>query len=408
MSQLTNQKMERPRTSSRAVSNIRSIRCRRVLNSHVEFTNEFVVELRDGSVGVAGSPQGETISIYEDRKLTVDPGMIVKMLEAGRCLGREIDQEGFDEFLRGEMASIGRNNAFGLSLAFFNATRATRSAFDLFSRPPAKLDAPKLCLNILNGGWHAYTNPVLSDFSEFMLVARSNDVEDVIRAHNDIQRAVKERLLLQSKTVVAGNPVNRFATADNRECVDFLLKVRDGLGFSAQFDLMIDASAGDLWKDGAYHLAITDGSRRTGDEFTDYWMELIRHSGLRFLEDPFSERDAESWRRLTGSRHSCLIIGDNFYSSDAARIVAGAAEGRTHGVVIKPNQAGTVTDVCRSVEAAQRAGQIAIASHRSISTEETFLSTLACIFGLPYIKIGPLQTDYSSVARLNEIIRLVE
>src|SRR5512135_3407985 len=154
VSQLTNKKMERLRTSSGAVSNIKSIRCRRVLNSHVEFTNEFIVELQDGSVGVAGSPQGETISIYEDRKLSVDPSAIIKMLEAGGCLGRQIDQEGFDGFLRGEMASIGRNNAFGLSLAFFNATRRPRSAFELLGRPEGRLQAPKLCLNILNGGWH--------------------------------------------------------------------------------------------------------------------------------------------------------------------------------------------------------------------------------------------------------------
>ena len=112
-----------------------------------------------------------------------------------------------------------------------------------------RLTPPFLCLNILNGGWHAYTNPVLSDFHEYILVAKSTDLEDVIGDHNDIQRTVKERLLGQTKTVVSGNPVNRFATADNRECIDFLLKVRDGLGLANKFDLMIDASGGDLWTD---------------------------------------------------------------------------------------------------------------------------------------------------------------
>jgi hypothetical protein len=30
------------------------------------------------------------------------------------------------------------------------------------------------------------------------------------------------------------------------------------------------------------------------------------------------------------------------------------------------------------------------------------------MYGAQYIKIGPLETDYSSIVRLNEIIRLTE
>ncbi|MCK7480590.1 MAG: hypothetical protein M0C28_27700 [Candidatus Moduliflexus flocculans] len=145
----------------------------------------------------------------------------------------------------------------------------------------------------------------------------------MIADHNEIQKAVREKLRGQTKTVVSGNPVNRFATADNRECIDFLLKVRDGLGLADKYDLMIDASAGDLWSDGGYRLPITDGSVRTPEQFHDYWMDIIRQYGLRILEDPFREQDPESWSRLTTSQSACLTIGDNFYSSSA-----GADRGR--------------------------------------------------------------------------------
>jgi enolase len=390
------------------MSAVKSIACRKILNSHVEFTNEFIVELVDGAVGIGGSPQGETISIYEDKKITISPDTIIRKLEEVGCVGREIDQETFDDGLQRQIPLIGRNNAFSLSLAFFNATRKTLPLFELFGKPKTRLQPPFLCLNILNGGRHAYTNPVLSDFSEYILVAKSTNVEDVIGNHNEIQRVVKEKLLGQTTTVVSGNPVNRFATADNKECIDFLLKIRDGLGLSSKFELMIDASAGDLWTENGYRLAITDGSTRTSEQFLEYWMDIIRQYGLRFLEDPFREQDPESWQLLTTGQESCYTIGDNFYSSDAGRIEAGAEKNHSHGAVIKPNQAGTVTAVRQAVEACQRTCQIAITSHRSISTEETFISTLTCICGVKYIKVGPLMTDYSSVIRLNEIIRLTE
>lgn len=390
------------------MSIIAAISHRTVLNSHGEFTPEFVVALRDGSVGRAASSQGETISIYEDKRTGFEPATIARAIESDGLLGRETDQASFDRYLQGRIPAFGRNSAFALSEAFFSATRATRSAFELFGRPEKALEPPRLALNILNGGWHAYTNPVLSDFSEFMLVAKSRDIAEVVAEHNAIQRVVRERQLGQPKVAVSGNPVNGFAARDNREPIDFLLKVVEGLGLSGKYELMIDASAGDLWNGEGYRLGITDGTVRSGEDFAAYWSSIIREYGLRFLEDPFHEKDFDSWQALTASEAGCFVIGDNLYSSDETRIREGAANRWANGAVIKPNQAGTVTAVVRSLQAALETGQLAITSHRSISTESTFLSLLTCVLGAPVIKIGPLLTDYSSIVRLNEIIRLTE
>ena len=374
----------------------------------MSFTNEFIILLDDGSVGTGASPQGETISIYEDRKVSIDPQTIIATIKKAGLLGKPLDQNGFDQYLQLHIPHFGRNNVYGLSEAFFDATMKTRSMFDLFGKPEAKLKPPRICLNILNGGWHAYTNPVLSDFSEFMLVAKSKDLPEVIEEHNEIQRVVREKQLSQSKTVVSGNPVNCFSTRDNREVVEFLLNVVNSLGLSGKYELMIDASAGDLWKDNGYCTGVTDGRAHSSEEFIQYWMDMIRNYQLRFLEDPFHEKDFTSWQNITTSRQDCFIIGDNLYSSDEGRILEGANKRYATGAVIKPNQAGTVTSVQRSLEAALRTGQIAITSHRSISTESTFISLLTCMLGAQFIKIGPLASDYSSIIRLNEIIRLTE
>ena len=188
--------------------------------------------------------------------------------------------------------------------------------------------------------------------------------------------------------------------------IEFLLGVCDRLGISDEFDLMIDAAASGLRSGDVYKLAITDGSTISSDELCDYWLGLVRDYPLRFLEDPFGEEDLAPWTRLTASQNACLVIGDDLYASSAARLEAGAAAGYTTGVIIKPNQAGSVTAVRRALETASSTGQTAIVSHRSVSTEAPFEAVLACEYGAPYIKIGPLQSDYSSVIRLNEIIRL--
>jgi enolase len=390
------------------MSVIQKITYRTVLNSHVRFTTEFIVHLAGGGIGAGAAPQGETISIYEDKKVAITPEKIIKVLEQSDILGRPISQAEFDDYLQQNISTLGRNNAYSLSLAFFNAASQQYSLFELFDRRPSKLVPPRLCLNILNGGWHAYTNPVLSDFSEFMLVAKSANIQEVIGEHNEIQRAIRSRLNTQTKTVVSGNPVNVFSNSDNRAPIEFLLATVDDLGLTGKYDLMIDASAGDLWTPEGYRLAITDQSAYSSEQFMEYWKGLIRQYNLKFLEDPFREQDADRWHALTVSEPDAVIIGDNYYSSDAARIEAGATGQHTHAVIIKPNQAGTITAVRRAVETAQRLGQIVITSHRSISTEETFICALTCMYGAQYIKIGPLETDYSSVVRLNAIIRLTE
>jgi enolase len=154
-------------------------------------------------------------------------------------------------------------------------------------------------------------------------------VAPALAAHASIQRLVRERLASLATTNVAGDRVHCFATRDNRECLDFLNNICAELGITEQFDLMIDASAGDLWNDGSYQFAITDRASRSPDELSAYWTELIQNHGLRFLEDPYREQDADSWRALTGSQRRCIVVGDNLYSSDAARIEAGAQDGHT-------------------------------------------------------------------------------
>ena len=136
---------------------IKSISFRRVLNSHVEFTNEFIVELVDGSVGLGAAPQGETISIYEDKR-TIDGAGIIEKINTDGVVGRELTQAELDGYLDGKIPEFGRNNAYALSLAFFNAANTADTYRAFFGCGEERLEPPALCMNILNGGWHAYTN----------------------------------------------------------------------------------------------------------------------------------------------------------------------------------------------------------------------------------------------------------
>ena len=76
---------------------IKSVHHRRILNSHGEFTNEFIIVLNNGSIGRGASPKGETISIYEDKHIDISPQKILDVLKKDIVLCEPMNQEDFDQ-----------------------------------------------------------------------------------------------------------------------------------------------------------------------------------------------------------------------------------------------------------------------------------------------------------------------
>ena len=294
----------------------------------------------------------------------LDTQKIIEEILQDRLFDNTLTQLDFDRFLQLKTKQFGRNNCWALSLAFYNAIHFPQSRF--WADHGAKIGGkiPRLCINILNGGRHAYTNPVLSDFSEYLLVPNHDNVHKVLLDHAEIQQEVRKGLARCERVFVNQNPVHRFESADNKECINFLKGILERKELTKNYDIMIDASAGDLWTGDGYKFSVTDGSFRKTHELQKYWMDLINEGGYGILEDPFQENDYEGWRNLVGSQSKCKIIGDNLYSSNADRIEQGSHKGYTHGTIIKPNQAGTVSAVNKAIDVSQRLGQLVITSHR--------------------------------------------
>lgn len=390
---------------------IKGVAHRRVYNSHARPVTEFEIRLDGEDVGRAASPRGETVGVHERGYDGASPERIIHDLECDGLLLDPVDQSSFDAYLRRRSSDFGRGNTLALSLAFLQASTQRMNGNAVLPHTAAATQSPsfpQLCLNVLNGGTHAYTNPVMSDFPEFLLVAATQDPEQVMADHQRIQEEVRRRLVECDRAVVNGNPVYVPGPSGNESCFDFLVELLEYLELQDSYSLMIDASAGDLWREERYRFDVTGSGDVSSDEMVDLWQRLIGRYDLRYLEDPFHEHDFGAWARLTASEDECLVIGDNLYSSDAERIRRGSAQKLTDGTILKPDQAGTVTAFLDAVDVARISGQAVIASHRSISTESVFLSTATVDRHIELVKIGPLNSDYSSVLRLNELIRAVE
>jgi len=164
----------------------------------------------------------------------------------------------------------------------------------------------------------------------------------------------------------------------------------------------------DIWDGSGYTLELAEQRAFSRAEFLDYWLGLQDEFSLDIIEDPFAESDRENWSRLVEHNSQCGIFGDDIVCGDPLRIAELLAGGYMTGIVLKPDQAGTISRTIDAIHAAQQQDAPIILSHRSISTDSLVLAHLLVEFGIRHAKFGPLYTDYTSIMRMNEILRMTQ
>lgn len=369
---------------------------RLILDSHLSWTPEFEIRLADGGQGRGSAPRGETVSIFE--RPAVAAGTEVFAEAAERLVGRTFTQASFDAAASVLAPRWGRQATLALSIAFY---LAARSSLPLSTAP---VRSPRLLLNILNGGLHAYTNPVMSDVHEFMLYSRSDDLRLVADAYTGLLGVVRGMLRGLPTVVIAGNPVHQLGESPNEAALAFLRDLLRGEGLESMFGIAVDASAGDWWTAGGYDLPVS-GRRFAPGQLGPWWLTLVNEFGVELLEDPLGERDRNGWRELHSQRPSaCWLLGDNYTSTSVEQLSDEAKADDLDGVMVKPNQNGTISGTLAFAAAARAAGLVIVASHRSVETESTFIIDLAHEMAADALKIGPFR-DFSAVIKFNELLR---
>jgi enolase len=101
------------------------------------------------------------------------------------------------------------------------------------------------------------------------------------------------------------------------------------------------------------------------------------------------------------------IIGDDYLVTSADRVRAAAARGACNAALIKPNQAGTLTETRAAFDAARAAGWKTVISARSGETEDVTIVHLAVGWRADQLKVGSFARS-ERMAKWNEGIRIEE
>jgi enolase len=164
-------------------------------------------------------------------------------------------------------------------------------------------------------------------------------------------------------------------------------------------------AASEFCTEGRYRLALEDRDM-DADGLIDLLGTWIDSYSIASIEDPVSEDDpagmAEFTRRF-GTR--VQIIGDDYLVTNAKLVTEAAAQKACNAVLIKVNQAGTITEGVDAFKAANAAGYRSVVSARSGETEDVTISHLATGLGAGQLKVGSF-TRSERMAKWNECLRI--
>lgn len=405
---------------------ISGVKGRRVWDSRGRPTVEVDVTLKGGAFGRAIAPAGASMGSGEAVDLR-DGGAKLGGYDVGRAVNavnseiaaalagmNAADQAAIDQAMialdgTANKGRLGGNAIVATSMAVLHAAAAANGV-PLWQHVAQgrKVRIPLPEIQIFGGGAHAARRVDIQDFMVMCPGASSFaqalewTAEVYLAAGHIMKRAGK----LQG---VADEGGYWPAFRSNEEALDTLVASILKAGFKGGDDVAIslDVAASEFGKNGTYTLALDDRKLDTGAmvDMLGSWCEAYP---IVSIEDPVAEDDAEgfvAFTRAYGER--CQVIGDDFLVTNADRVRKAAADVAATAVLIKPNQAGTVTETRAALDAGKAAGFGTIVSARSGETEDVTIVHLSIGWDAGQLKVGSFSRS-ERMAKWNECLRIEE
>ncbi len=405
---------------------IAQIRGRRVWDSRGRPTVEAEVHLAGGAFGRAIAPAGASTGSGEavDRR---DGGELFGGYDVRRAVasvsgeiaaslrGRDAsDQAAIDAALihldgTANKARLGGNAIIATSMAILHAAAdAAGQPLWRYLSPgrPVRIPVPEI--QIFGGGAHAARRVDVQDFMVTCPSAASfaEALDRTAEVYRAAGRMMAERGLLQG---VADEGGFWPAFTSNEEALDRLVEAIEQAGFTPGVEVAIslDIAASSFGSGGRYTLA-RDGQVLDTDALIALLGRWLERYPIVSIEDPVGEDDPEGFRAFTAAFGGRVqVIGDDFLVTSADRVREAAAARSCNAVLIKPNQAGTVTETLAALTAGQAAGMATIVSARSGETEDVTIAHLAVGWDAGQFKVGSFSRS-ERMAKWNEMLRIEE
>lgn len=253
-----------------------------------------------------------------------------------------------------------------------------------FPDAPMGPDAyPHCYFNLINGGKHAQTDLA---FQEYHIVPDCGSVADNLVC----AKAVYEELgkIIEKDfpgTTLGDEGGYALKIKSVTEPLGLLKQAVVNSGFDGKVRYALDVAASSFFTDGGYSY---DGSIHNAEELATLYADMQRDYPMISIEDPFNEEAFADFAQLRTKLPEVKIIGDDLTVTNKGLLASAAKSESIDGLIIKPNQIGTVSETVDTIAEAHKRGLVCIVSHRSGETMDDTIADIAVAFHCFGLKAG--------------------
>ena len=402
------------------MAKILEVKGRRVWDSRGRATVEAEVIVGRGTTALATgraiAPSGASTGAAEAK--SIDPLKAVhnintRINDALRALS-VADQAALDRRLieldgTPDRSRLGANAMVAVSLACAQADAASQK-IPLWKKlaEGRRVALPVPQVQIFGGGAHARGRVDVQDY--MIICVGAGSYTEALEWTSQVYAAAGARLAKRGALHGVADEGGYWpAFKSNEEALAELVgAITDaGLEPGADVAIALDIAASQLYRAGGYHLAL-ENRALSAEQLHAMLLRWIERYPIVSIEDPFAEDDAaamQAFTRAAGGR--IQIVGDDFFVTSEAKLKKGIEEKTCNTVLLKPNQAGTLTETLACWNAAKAGGYRAIVSARSGESEDVAIVHLAVGWGVPQLKVGSFARS-ERMAKWNEGLRIEE
>lgn len=404
-------------------SQIKNIRAREILDSRGYPTIEVDLETNLG-VFCASVPAGTSLSKYEAKELRdggeryLGMGVVKAVRNVNEIIALKLrgkdpaKQEELDLLMRKldgtkNKEKLGANAILAVSMALCRAA-AFSQGVPLWQRISQMADSepslPVPCLLYIEGGMHGRSD---LDVQEFMAMVKADSFSERLRIGTEIYHNLREvinKKFGKGATNVGLEGGFTPPLQETSDALDLLIKAAQQTG-NKKVKIILDVAASFFFKDGRYYF---EGEILGREELLNFYSELCRRYPIEALEDPFSQEDWQGFQEINEKLGQQVnIIGDDLLATNVYRMEQAEDKNACRGIIIKPNQIGTVTETLETAKHALSNQWQVFVKHRAGETSDTFISDLAVGLGTGWLMAGAPQRG-ERVAKYNRLLRIEE
>jgi enolase len=265
---------------------------------------------------------------------------------------------------------------------------------------------PVPMVNVLSGGLHAHGGVEVQDVLAIPTDATTFD--EAVETIWAVRRAVRDRLLADGhRPLVADeggfSPPFDSVEAAFRTVVDAIEVA--GYVPGSEVALGVDVAALHFYDPERERYDLQSaGESLTRNEMIDRVLRWVEDYPIVSIEDPLDEDDWAGWADLFERLpREVQLLGDDLLVTNENRLDTAIEGSAADAILIKPNQAGTMTRVFDVVRTANAADVSPVVSARSGETCDATIADLATGFDAGQIKIGSLARS-ERLAKYNRLI----